>query len=242
MIALITPTGARSKQIKLCAEWMRRQTYDGAVLWVIVDDCIPVTTDCIPADFRKNWVIEKVYPKPVWKHGENTQARNLLAAIGVVRKYTQVTEIFIIEDDDYYTPQYIDVMHKKLQGFNAAAQVDTLYYNVQTHVNKRHNNKKHGSLFQTGFVSAILPVFENAVKGNSKFIDIYFWHLIGLSKVNLFSYETDLAIGMKGMPGRGGIGNGHRMRSALQANDKSGRITGFLSLKHLIGMNYLSYL
>jgi len=47
MIALITPTGARPKQIRLCAEWMKRQTYNGSVLWIVVDDAIPITVDLI---------------------------------------------------------------------------------------------------------------------------------------------------------------------------------------------------
>lgn len=43
MIVLITPTGARKNQFELCMRWMLRQTYQGNVVWIIVDDPVPVT-------------------------------------------------------------------------------------------------------------------------------------------------------------------------------------------------------
>ena len=49
MIALITPTGARERQIQLCAQWMKQQTYTGDVTWIIVDEAIPVTDNFIPS-------------------------------------------------------------------------------------------------------------------------------------------------------------------------------------------------
>jgi hypothetical protein len=107
-IALITPTGGRPKQIQLCAEFMRKQDYKGKVLWVLVDDVLPNTVDCVDlVDFRKSWQIVKVFPSPVWSVGQNTQARNLLIGIEIVKNHKDVEAVFIIEDDDYYNPQYL---------------------------------------------------------------------------------------------------------------------------------------
>lgn len=38
MMTLITPTGVRPKAWSICERLMARQTYDGPVQWVIVDD------------------------------------------------------------------------------------------------------------------------------------------------------------------------------------------------------------
>ena len=37
-VTLITPTGDRPQCFRLCEHWMRRQTYDGTVQWIVVDD------------------------------------------------------------------------------------------------------------------------------------------------------------------------------------------------------------
>ena len=236
MIALITPTGGRPKQIKLCAEWMRKQTYAGEVLWVIVDDCSPTTIEFITGEFRKNWTIIKVYPTPKWQVGQNTQARNLLAAINIVKKYSQVTSVFVIEDDDYYHEDYLVQMAEKLDGYVAAAQKHTVYFNLQSYTVLKHNNTKHGSLFQTAFTKEILPLFEEAVKTRKQFIDIYFWKTLQNKPVNLFILENNLAVGIKGMEGRKGIGKGHTVHEI-----SGDRLTGLLKLKKVIGTDYLKY-
>ena len=76
MIALITPTGSRADQFKLCTMFMERQTYKGEVTWIIVDDAYPSTTDRVDKGFKDNWTIIKVYPTPIWQ-GQNTQSRNM---------------------------------------------------------------------------------------------------------------------------------------------------------------------
>lgn len=82
---------------------MKEQTYTGTVIWMIVDDGDPVTTDFITDDFREGWTIQKIYPKPVWQKGQNTQGRNLAAGIREIKKLDPEL-IFIVEDDDYYSP------------------------------------------------------------------------------------------------------------------------------------------
>lgn len=240
MIALITPTGNRSKQINLCAKWMKRQTYTGNVLWVIVDDAIPVTTDFIFDDFRQGWIIKKVHPRPAWEIGWNTQCRNIQAGLDVVKQY-EVEAIYIIEDDDYYFPNYLEVMQSKLKGFVAAAEVDTIYFNVSTMLPIYNHNRKHGSLFQTAFTPEVLPVFERVLASKPKFIDMEFWKLIQQTEINLFTPIRFLSVGIKGMPGRPGIGGGHVQRYVTAAKGDV-RAEKIKLLKSLIGLDYLLYL
>lgn len=237
MIALITPTGARPKQIQLAAEWMRKQTYKGEVLWVLVDDAVPITTDFIPVDFRENWQIIRCYPRPKWEHGQNTQKRNLLVAVNVIEKYDNIEYIFIIEDDDYYTPDYIDTMISKLKGHVAAGQINTVYFNIGSGTMKIFPNKAHSSLFQTAIHFSQLPMLKRILTNDAgKFIDIRLWKELQNSKINLFNGDN-LSIGIKGLPGRAGIGIGHRMKGREMSFELKKQ-----TLKKLIGDGVFHYL
>jgi hypothetical protein len=202
-IALITPTGGRLAQFKLCQLFMQRQTYAGKVLWVIVDDCWPTTTDVVSEEFKENWVIRKIYPKPVWKAGMNTQGRNIEAGMNIVKQY-DVEAIFIIEDDDYYRSVYLESMMSRFQNFDVIGERNTVYYNVYFRGFVTNDNIKHASLFQVAFTPKALPIFELCYA--QKFIDFVFFSMA--KNVNLFN-AGNLAIGIKGIKGRPGIGAGH---------------------------------
>lgn len=205
MIALITPTGGRPIQFKFCQHFMKNQTYKGEVVWVIVDDCWPVSTDLVKEDFKDNWTIIKVYPKPVWRAGWNTQGRNIKAGIDALINHTKELEaIFIIEDDDCYKTVYIEKMIKYLMGYSSAGEKNSVYYNVFFGGYVINDNTKHSSLFQTVITMDSLPWFEQCL--GQKFIDFVFFSKA--ENVNLFN-AGNLAIGMKGLPGRYGIGAGH---------------------------------
>jgi len=215
MIVLITPTGARKDQFELCKRWMRRQTYQGSVLWIIVDDAIPVTTDTVTEDFRENWIIKKEYPKPKWS-GKNTQGRNIKAGLDSMKTFIDlkiVQGIFIIEDDDYYKPNYLERMMEQKQNYWIWGETNTIYYNVHARRYVVNGNRHHASLFQTAFTVEALPHFEANL--NHKFIDAGFW-AHGPNKYLFF--ENYLAVGIKGMPGRGGIGAGHKWFSSMHSD------------------------
>lgn len=239
-VALITPTGGRQKQIELCVQWMKNQTYLGKVLWVLVDDCEPTTTDFIPYDFRENWTVVKHRPKPTWKTGDNTQKRNIREAIEVIEKYENIEYVFIIEDDDYYAPEYIETMLEQLKGYEAAGQIKTKHYHTLFNTIYAHSNTKHVSLFKTALNVSQLPVLKEIVTDVSdlEYIDIHFWEKMAGKKVNLFESEKCIALGIKGMNGRKGI-TSHKNRVRVTNNNKLQRL---LQLKQLIGMDYLKYI
>lgn len=208
MIALITPTGLRPQQIELCAHFMGRQTFQGKVVWIIVDDGNPVSIDFIQDNFRENWEIFKVFPYPTWSPGFCTQSRNISAGIEALLVNYSISEIeaiFIIEDDDYYSPQYLETVFGYLQGYDAAGECCTVYYNVANRQVFTHPNSLHASLFQTAFSPKVLKVF---IKSYDSFIDLKFWGNLSGYKTNLVN--STYSIGIKGIPGRGGIGAGHR--------------------------------
>jgi hypothetical protein len=227
MIALITPTGGRSIQIGLCSQWMRSQTYQGEVVWIIIDDCIPRTSDIIPENFRDNWTIIKYHPEPSWQPGQNTQGRNLSAGIQVLQamyKPEEIKCIFIIEDDDYYRPIYLERMMANLNNYYLIGERNTVYYNVYHRRYVTNPNTAHASLFQTAFTPNVIPEFMSCL--TDKFIDCVFWPKV--QNRNLF-YEHDLAVGMKGIGGRYGIGAGHSKAMSMNAD------INLTYLKRLIG-------
>ena len=236
MIALITPTGVRAKQIKLCSEFMKRQTYLGDVVWVIVDDGDPSTADFIPREFKRNWQVVKIYPKDKWVPGMNTQSSNLLIGLDAVNKY-KPEAIFIIEDDDYYAPDYLKTMTKLLKGNDLIGEQNTVYYNVIQHRWYPNRNTMHASLFQVGFVFELIPMFRKVcLERKGKFIDICFFREATRQNKKIYFTKARLSIGIKGLPGRSGIGFGHRMNTSKMTDD-----TNMKKLKELIGEDYIYY-
>jgi glycosyltransferase involved in cell wall biosynthesis len=231
MITLITPTGCRQLQFSFCQHFMKNQTYTGEVTWIIVDDCEPKTTDLVKEDFRDNWTIKKVYPSPKWKQGMNTQGRNIKAGLDAMPKNTEV--IFIIEDDDCYKPIYLEKMMHYIKGYDAAGEVNTIYYNVPLGAFAANNNTQHASLFQLAFRSSLLPAFISCL--GEKFIDFVFCAKI--KSLNLFK-EDFMAIGIKGLQGRGGIGAGHS-GGMFQRSDTKDRHMNWL--KNQIGADFELY-
>lgn len=232
MIFLVTPTGARKDQFALCAKWMRRQTYSEEVIWVIIDDAYPFTTDLVGEGFKDKWTIVRINPTPLWA-GQNTQSRNIKAGIDFIKenyKRDQVSAIFIIEDDDFYKPQYLQRMMELKGTFDIWGETNTIYYNVNCRRYADNNNRLHASLFQTAFTYDMISVLESCYE--NKFIDCVLWAVI---KNRFLFHDGTLAIGMKGMPGRGGIGAGHSKAMSM-LND-----VNFSYLNSMIGEDHKEY-
>jgi hypothetical protein len=220
MIALITPSGGRPDQIKLCERWMQAQTYTGEITWILIDDCEDRTITDIE---RQGWDLIKIYPEPKWQFGQNTQARNISEGIKICKEL-QPDAIFIIEDDDYYKPVYLDEMMKRMGNFQIIGELNTIYYNVYFKRWVVNGNDKWSSLFQTAFTPDVIPLFEQCY--SEQFIDFVFFRLE--SRINLF-HANNLSVGIKGMNGRYGIGAGHGNQMNMESDPN------FKKLFELIG-------
>lgn len=204
MLTLLTTTGCRPQAWAICEELMRRQTFAGAVHWVIVDDGeVPQ-----PINFhRRGWMLQVVRPTPFWRPGENTQARNLLAGLDVVDSGDR---LLVIEDDDYYTPDYLAAASAWLDDADLAGECWAKYYNLRTGIYRECGNLKHAGLCSTAMAGPAIEAFRKVCHTKAKFIDIELWRTFA-GKKKLHRHSTNFCVGLKGLPGRAGIGSGHRL-------------------------------
>ena len=201
MLTLLTATGARPEAWAICERLMARQDYAGPVRWVIVDD----GQEPQPVTFaREGWTLEVIRPEPFWQPGDNTQARNLLAGLEVIGPDERV---HTLEDDDYYPPNWLSTVAGWLELGDMVGESHARYFNVATGRGHQHRNREHASLCATACKGPALQALRCAVAKKDKFIDMALWHSFRGSK---WLRRANLTVGIKGLPGRGGIGGGHR--------------------------------
>jgi len=200
MLTLLTATGARPEAFALCERWMAAQDYPGRVRWVIVDDG-PDPQHVTLA--RDGWTIEVIRPTPLWEPGQNTQARNLLAGLEVIGEDARVV---CIEDDDHYAPGWLTHIDAELDHAELVGEGMARYYNVALRVGRQLNNMLLASLCSTAVRGRAIETLREACQSSERFIDIGLWRLHPSRHV----FSGHRVTGIKGLPGRGGIGMGHR--------------------------------
>jgi hypothetical protein len=207
-LTLLTATGARPEAWAICEHLMRAQDYAGPVRWVIIDD----GPEPQPVTFaRPGWQLEILRPLPAWEAGQNTQARNLLAGLGII---DAAAHVVLIEDDDWYAPDWLTTVHAALDEAELVGETRARYYHVGTRHAHEHTNTTHASLCSTALRGAAIDrlrdvcLFQPRVAPIGRpltFIDMELWHRHGSRQL----FDGHRVVGIKGLPGRHGIGSGH---------------------------------
>ncbi len=198
-LTLLTPTGARPKVWSLCEYFMSRQTFKGPVRWVVVDD------GTVPQKItfsKPNWELEVIRPMPYWINGQNTQARNLSEGL---KRISEDEWVAVIEDDDYYSPGYLEHVHIWLHLRDLVGEGFSRYFNASTKRGQFMLNSSHASLCSTAVKGRALADLKRIVNSSPKCIDLQLWR----SQAGQI-FTTKHVVGIKGLPGRSGIGVGHR--------------------------------
>jgi len=203
MIVVITPTGERPEAWANCIKYMKKQDYKGPVKWIIVDD--GRTPSAVPE--VENWKISVIRPEPFWKPGQNTQARNLLEGLKMVDFDND--KVVIVEDDDCYASWWISRCVGWLETHDLVGEAPSLYRHLDG-TEKMMNNRDHASLCSTAMKGSALHTFKKILSKYQNAIDINLWRYqkCGSKKIYPFSHGV---IGIKGYPGRPGIGMGHNI-------------------------------
>lgn len=210
MMQIITPTGDRPLAWKLCQRYVERQTYEGPVEWHVVDDgIVPIEVNFS----RKGYTLHVHRLEPM---AGNSQARNLLYLIDQIDKRYPVV---CFEDDDRYAADWLSICATHLERASLVGETRARYYNVAAQVGRQLNNTGHASLCATAMTGDHIERFRHICRTKVKYIDIDLWR--GSRDSLLFTGHR--VVGIKGMPGRGGIGMGHEKRFSGQ-RDPSGAL------------------
>lgn len=202
-VVLITPTGGRPEAFALCEKYMKRQTYKGPLTWLLIDDCFPTVRPTMGQMYIRG-------PR-VWQAGLNTQRFNMEEAMKHLPSDTGY--IFVIEDDDYYAPNYIEVMVGLLRHAEIAGLSNSRYYGLHVPGSITMHNYGHASLSQTAIRASLIPELISSINSGDLYIDIVLWRQAREKfKSLVLLANTSLSVGIKGMPGRMGITGSHRDR------------------------------
>jgi len=220
-ITLITCTGSRPEAFELCQKYMAEQTvpYDQ---WIVVHDGIDAEQ---AQEMQENYPHFELHAGPrLWREGLNTHRFNMEEAL----KHVTGDYIFVIEDDDYYAPEYLAEMLKLLKSADMVGLSNNKYYNLSIPGWKEMGNFKHSSLCTTAMRASVLPLLQRAVDSGDLYFDMVLWQLAQAHRLNtLFKANSTLSVGIKGMPGRTGIGAGHRF-SGFSIDPNASKLTEWL--------------
>lgn len=213
-VSLITCTGSRPEALALCEQYILNQTVKRDSEWIIVDD----SSEMLPANktiFQHNGytLVKKFFRGPrKWEEGLNTHRFNMEEAI----KHVKGKYIFFWEDDDLYKPAYIETMLELLKHADIVGEAKAKYYNLELPGFKELHNYRHASLCQTAIKRSVLPLVKEAVNSGEMYFDVHLWRNVQEKRIPYLLFaESNLVIGIKGMPGRAGIGVGHKNKDYL---------------------------
>ena len=149
--------------------------------------------------------VAPVRPEWHWKVGMNTQVDCMRAGLAMV---PDDAVLFILEDDDVYMPEYMETMLARMGRAELAGERDARYYNVATGRWRVMPGRYHSSMASTVCRGSALVALKNLCSnGTQKMLDVTWWRNFPGNKALLSDHRV---VGIKGLPGRPGIGVGHR--------------------------------
>lgn len=203
MITLITPTHARPKAFTLLEGYIARQTYKGPLQWLVVCDA--------GIDTYRFTMGQEVIARDTSADSPDVHSicYNYLAAL----PYIKGAAVLCIEDDDWYRPDYLEVMSSALDQASLVGFAPAYYFHVTARRWRNLHNVGHCSLAATGFTTSVLPCFEQCCKVGNPYIDMILWvHWRGQGAWQILTndFVKPIHVGIKGLPyGISGIGQGH---------------------------------
>lgn len=196
-ITAITPTCDRPVAFAFAEKYLARQTVQPDE-WIVADGGnVPVKCN-----------MGQVHLWQASPSGPENFSRNLLTAMAAA---TGDIAIFF-EDDDHYAPEHIQRMLDLVDRYQLiGADAKQRYYNVSSRCWRIFDNVG-ASLCQTAIRRELWPAFETMIRAcsakGSYGIDTNFWRSVPSSQWGIAHSKT--VTGIKGLPGRPGLGVGHR--------------------------------
>lgn len=198
-ISVITPTCDRPVGLAFAERMMQRQTRPPDE-WIVVDGGID------PATCQRQQIHLRT--------GQPPGVGNFLFNLTVGIRRATGDAIAFVEDDDWYAPTHLEQLARQLQGdprLLAAGDDDQRYFNVATRQWRTWKNIG-ACLCQTMIRREAIPRFEEVIRvcleRQSYGVDTNFWRGVAVARRSIVKAHT--VVGIKGLPGRSGLGVGHR--------------------------------
>lgn len=224
-LTIITPTGDRPLAFALCQNWVRKQTLQPDQ-WIVIDDGRIPLKSYVP--------MQHVRREPQPDDPQHTLILNLKTAVPLITG----DKVIIIEDDEYYAPEYLEEMALRLAEHEIVGIARAKYYHLPTGGYRQIANTTHASLAETGFRSSFVPELSEIWEGDPS-LDMRIWQKAGQMRGLLFvDVFKPLYLGIKGLPGRTGIGAGHNPTLYRGIRDTADRPV----LKKWVPQDYQIYL
>jgi len=218
-ICCLTPTGDRKDALNRSRFYFERSLLSQPVDWIVVDDGIDAYNPGGCIYLRRE------------PDGPKSLDRQFIYAVNHLIDM-EYTDIIIWEDDDWYSPTRIQKQCDALLLTDLHGWTKAIYYNVKNRVWYQHMNNRHASFYESAMKIEIAQflVRQIEIKRLYSFIDMELWEI----QCNKQLAEPDThCIGIKGMPGRMGLGMGHTQGSNYISDYISDK--DLTMLKKLIG-------
>lgn len=216
-LTIITPTADQPTGIKLAERWMAAQTFKGDVQWIVADDGEQ------PAELTMGQLHIRREREP-----GISGARSLAGNLRVALDEAKGLHIVVWENDDYYGPGWLEHVARSLDdGAEAVGESQLRYYNLAKRVWRTMKNaNRTGALCQTAFKRDLIPVMRDAIddchRRDHYGIDRAFWERVNAGGFTTKLADTGHVTGIKGLPGRKGLGIGHRPTGPKWTADPDG--------------------
>ena len=217
-LAAVTCTGDRPEAFDLCRQYVERQTRQPDE-WIVVDD------GHLPSEAPAT--AKAIRLPPIESY---SLARNLFAAIRAAEALNADAVAFI-EDDDWYDARWLAWCERALTDAPIVGECRALYYHVGRRGWHQHDNRHHASLCSTAIRRDLFETLKTLCLGGDPFVDTRLWSTAGIRPQRFPTHlKPPLVVGIKGMPGRTGIGCGHRPELLRYEDDPE-----LIALRRVIG-------
>lgn len=216
----LTPTGDRPETLALTARWLARQALRPA-RWLIVDDGRAPTPPAAWAAAEAAGIeVLRLRRDPRDSGTAASLARNVIEGLPLAARGADAVAIF--EDDDWYGPEHLLRLDRALEdGADLAGTPVQRYYHLPSRAHKTMANVG-ACLAGTGLRVAEVPALLRSAldcldrhlagKQRAYGVDGGFWREALRDRKDrcAVSEAAGQTLGLKGLPGRAGLGVGHR--------------------------------
>lgn len=192
----------------LCEWLIRRQTFEGDIQWIVVDDGITPTTCTMGQEYVRR------SPNLAASIGPNnhTVGKNLLEGL----KLAKYSKIVVVEDDDYYSPDYVETWARLLDSYSLVGESGAKYYRLDNNTYEHFDTGgylTHAALARTGFRSSMVKSVMRCCEGDSA-VDSRVWASRPKSSLLMGPNVSGYHVSIKRGPGRTNKKHGKSLKHA----------------------------